>query len=132
MIRGGRRIRSIGDATDARRRIELGGRRTSEPSSWSRRRDRWEQAAGDEYFLGAAVGTGGVDFFLIYFSDLYPGDPGFDDLPSEMVCLHCLLEDGDEQLGQGLDLAKIHGQVDWDEEVGEWFVPDDHWQKGEL
>jgi hypothetical protein len=39
------------------------------------------------------------------------------------VCLHCLLEDGDEQLGRGLDLGRRHGQVDYDVETDEWFVP---------
>jgi len=43
----------------------------------------------------------------------------------ELVCIGCLLEHGDEQLGRGLDLAREHRQVDWDEEAGEWFVPDD-------
>jgi hypothetical protein len=51
--------------------------------------------------------AGGVDFFIIFFSDLYPGDPGFDDLPEEMVCLHCLIDEGDEQLAEGLDLAPV-------------------------
>ena len=39
----------------------------------------------------------------------------YDDV--EVVCLHCLLEDGDEQLGDGLDLAKRYGQVDYDPEA---------------
>jgi hypothetical protein len=41
------------------------------------------------------------------------------------VCLQCLLEDGDEQLGRGLDLGKVQPQVDWDLEAGEWSVADD-------
>jgi hypothetical protein len=68
---------------------------------------------------------GGVDFFIIFFADLLPDDPGFDDLPSELVCLHCLIEDGDAELAEGLELAQRHGQVDWDAEAGEWFVPKD-------
>ena len=40
------------------------------------------------------------------------------------MCLHCLTEDGDEQLGLGLDLARQHGQVDWNPNEGEWFVPE--------
>jgi hypothetical protein len=48
--------------------------------------------------------------------------------PSEIVCLHCLLEDGDEQLARGLDLARVHGRVDFDPDSGEWFVPEDAWQ----
>ncbi len=44
-----------------------------------------------------------------------------DDWPeSQPLCLHCLIEDGGEQLGVGLNLAKIHGQVDYDTEAGEW------------
>lgn len=61
--------------------------------------------------------------YIVIFADLFPGDPGFDDLPRRPVCLHCLLEGGDEQLGRGLDLARKLGQVDWDEEAEEWFVP---------
>ena len=63
--------------------------------------------------------------YIVFFADLFPGDPGFDYLPSEPVCLHCLLEDGGEQLGRGLDLAKRFAQVDFDPETDEWFVPDD-------
>ena len=37
--------------------------------------------------------------------------------------MHCLLEQGGEQLGKGLDLARKHGQVDWDVELEKWFVP---------
>jgi len=63
--------------------------------------------------------------FVVFFADLLPDDPGFDDLPHELVCLNCLVEDGDEQLGVGLDLARVHGQVDFDPDTGEWFVPED-------
>jgi hypothetical protein len=42
---------------------------------------------------------------------------------SELVCLHCLLDD-DPALGRGLDLARERGgQVDLDEN-GEWVVAD--------
>ena len=35
-----------------------------------------------------------------------------------MVCLHCLLEQGDAQLGRGLDMARLHGRhVDYDPDV---------------
>jgi hypothetical protein len=37
--------------------------------------------------------------------------------------MHCLVEEGDEMLGSGLDLAREHGQVDWDFELEEWFIP---------
>jgi hypothetical protein len=69
--------------------------------------------------------AGTVDFFIVYFADLFPGDPGFDDMPQELLCLHCFLEDGDEQLGEGLDMARRLGRADWDDETGEWFHPDD-------
>ena len=43
-----------------------------------------------------------------------------------MVCLHCLLEQGDAQLGRGLDMARLHGRhVDYDPDEDEWFIPDD-------
>jgi hypothetical protein len=77
-------------------------------------------------------GPGEKPFYIIFMADLFPDDEGFDDLPQEMACLHCLIGDGDEQLGRGLDLARLFGQVDWDEEAGKWFVPADHWQKGEA
>jgi len=41
------------------------------------------------------------------------------------VCLNCLIEDGDEQLARGLDLARVHGQADFDPDAVEWFVPED-------
>ncbi len=62
--------------------------------------------------------------YLVFFADLLPGDPGFDDLEPQPVCLHCLVGDGDEQLGGGLDLARKHGQVDWDPDEEKWFVPE--------
>lgn len=59
--------------------------------------------------------------FLVFFSD---GDPEV--TPTEMICVHCLVELGGEQLGRGLDLAReLRCQVDWDEVNGEWFVPPD-------
>jgi hypothetical protein len=68
----------------------------------------------------------GSGLYIVFFSDLFPGDPGFDDMPERVFCAHCFMEDeGDEQLGEGLDLAKIHGQVDWDVDASSWFVPDD-------
>ena len=70
-------------------------------------------------------------FFMVYFSDLFPGDPGFDDLPELAVCLHCLIEDGDEQLGEGLDMARRLGRACWDDESAEWFYPDDAEWMGE-
>jgi hypothetical protein len=50
--------------------------------------------------------------FCIIFSELDPLDPE-DDTPSTLLCLGCLMEDGDVQLGRGLDLAREHGRVDW-------------------
>ena len=63
--------------------------------------------------------------FIVIMSDLLPDDEGFDDLPTVPVCLHCLLEGGDEQLGRGLDMARLHAQVDYDADADEWFIPDD-------
>ena len=60
--------------------------------------------------------------FSVIYSELDPDD---DDTASSVVCLHCLLEDGDEQLARGLDLARVHGQVDFDPDAGESFVPAD-------
>jgi len=60
--------------------------------------------------------------FSVIYSELDPDDPE-DATPASVVCLHCLLEDGDAQLARGLDLARVHGQVDFDPESGEWFVP---------
>jgi hypothetical protein len=68
--------------------------------------------------------SGRFSGFLIFFSEVEPGDD-FDALPTGFVCLGCLLEEGDEQVGRGLDLARVHGQVDFDVERGEWFVPED-------
>jgi hypothetical protein len=62
--------------------------------------------------------------YSVIFSEFDPELGDDDPTPSHVVCLHCLVEDGDEQLGRGLDLAKRHGQVDWDVELGEWFDPE--------
>jgi hypothetical protein len=69
--------------------------------------------------------AGAVDFFVVFFADLFPGDPGFDDLPEQLVCFQCLLEEGDAQLARGLDLARLHGQVDYDPGEEEWLLPED-------
>ena len=62
--------------------------------------------------------------FVIFFSE-FDLDLDDDPTPSRLVCLHCLIADGDEQLGRGLDLAREHGQVDWDADPGKWIVPPD-------
>jgi hypothetical protein len=49
----------------------------------------------------------------VFFSEFDP-DVDDDPTPSHLVYLDCLISDGDEQLGRGLDLAREHGQVDWD------------------
>lgn len=55
-------------------------------------------------------------------SELHRGPGGqYDDPRVSVVCLHCLIDDSPE-LGRGLDLARVHGQVDWDDEGGFWFV----------
>jgi hypothetical protein len=62
---------------------------------------------------------------IVFFADPLPGDPGFEDMPVQPICLHCLMEDGDEQLVRGLDLARRLGHADWGPECEKWFVPDD-------
>jgi hypothetical protein len=54
-------------------------------------------------------------------------DPELDNdpTPAHVVCLDCLIEDGDEQLARGLEQARVHGQVDYDPDRDEWFVPSD-------
>jgi hypothetical protein len=66
--------------------------------------------------------------FMVVYSDAPTPDEldqrDDDDLEdSELICLHCLLDD-DPALGRGLDLAREHGgQVDLGEN-GEWVVVD--------
>jgi len=60
--------------------------------------------------------------FSVIYSELDPDDPD-DATPTTVVCLRCLIQDGDGQLARGLDLARAHGQVDFDPGAGEWFVP---------
>lgn len=47
---------------------------------------------------------GGFSGFSVIFADVDPDESG-DETPT-VGCLHCLLEDGDAQLGRGLDLAR--------------------------
>lgn len=61
-------------------------------------------------------------YFSVIFSEYDPEEPDENDGPGDLVCAGCLVEDGDTQLARGLDLARIHGQVDFDPESGEWFV----------
>ena len=60
--------------------------------------------------------------FVVIYADVDPDDDVVD--ASEAICLYCVLEEGGEQLGRGLDLSRVHGQVDWDVDAGEWFVPE--------
>jgi hypothetical protein len=55
-----------------------------------------------------------------------------DETPVKPMCLHCLIEEGDEDLGRGLDLARKFGHVDFDFERGEWFTPEERAFPGEL
>lgn len=66
-------------------------------------------------------------FYLVFNADADLENDSTDG--AEPVCLHCLIEDGDEQLAAGLDMAKVRGQADWDPDAAEWFVPegDSHW-----
>ena len=60
--------------------------------------------------------------YSVIYSELDP-EADDDQTPSRVVCLHCLVEDGDEQLARGLDLGRrVRGQVDYDPDRG-WFVP---------
>lgn len=53
--------------------------------------------------------------------DLQLGEDGWYDDPRVTTwCLHCLIDDHPE-LGRGLDLARVHGQVDLDTD-GEWVI----------
>lgn len=62
--------------------------------------------------------------FVVFFSEIDPGDDDQVERGGEVLCLHCLIEGGGTQLGRGLDLAKRHGQADWNIEAEEWFVPE--------
>ena len=73
----------------------------------------WEQPDRPENFSGFVVFMG--ECSLDIPEELWP--------ESEPVCLQCLIRDGDEALGRGLDLAKAHGQVDFDGAAGAWIVP---------
>jgi len=57
--------------------------------------------------------------FIVFFAEFDPNDD-FDKTPGAFACLGCLVEHGDEQLARGLDLARRHGQVDWDVDADEW------------
>lgn len=70
----------------------------------------------------------------------HPSDSGYsvlfsdyEEFEGEWVCLGCVINDADEMLGRGLDLARRYGQVDRDDETGEWVVPprELHWQTSE-
>jgi hypothetical protein len=67
--------------------------------------------------MSVAFGDG---YFSVIYSEYDPDHPD-DGIPSELVCAGCLIEDGDAQLARGLDLARAHGQVDFDPELDEWF-----------
>jgi hypothetical protein len=72
--------------------------------------------------LSVSFGDG---MYGVFFAECRLDVPA-DEWPEAVpVCLGCLIEDADEQLARGLDLARVHGQVDWDVVAGEWFVPAD-------
>jgi hypothetical protein len=64
--------------------------------------------------------------YIVFFSECDLDVPSEDWPESQPLCLHCLLDDGGEQVGRGLDRAKQFGQVDYDAETDEWYVPDDY------
>ena len=77
---------------------------------------------------------------------MWPGDSGFtvlfedapdpddlddgDELPEDLVCLHCLLDDHPE-LGRGLDIAREYGVADLDGD-GEWVVGEAGYADGQA
>ena len=68
-------------------------------------------------------GSGGViPGYLVFFAEYVPGEVE-GSTPEELVCVHCLIEEGDTQVARGLELARAHGQVDFDPDSREWFVP---------
>jgi hypothetical protein len=72
--------------------------------------------------------------FCVFFADAdleaIAETDDVNDYQGGVVCFDCLLDDGGEQLGRGLNLAREHGQADFDADADEWFVPgpEDHWQ----
>jgi hypothetical protein len=63
--------------------------------------------------------------YIVIYSEFDPELGEDDPTPSEIVCLHCLTQDGDPQLGRGLDLARTYGRADYlVNEPSGWFVPD--------
>jgi hypothetical protein len=62
--------------------------------------------------------------YVVIFSEFDPELGDDDPTPSQVVCMGCLIEDADAQLGEGLDFARRYGQVDWDVELAEWFDPE--------
>ena len=67
----------------------------------------------------------GDDMFTVFFSECRLDIPEDEWPEARVVCADCLVDVADGQLARGLDLAKAHGQVDWDVALGEWFVPED-------
>lgn len=61
--------------------------------------------------------------FLVVFSDAPPSDEVDEDAPSELLCLHCLIDEHPE-VGAALDLARVHGEV-WLDGGGEWVPLDE-------
>jgi hypothetical protein len=79
-------------------------------------------AGGELPALSVGFGDG---MFSVFMAECRLDVPRDDWPESEVVCVHCLIDEGDADLARGLDLAREHGQVDWDVDRGEWFVPDD-------
>ncbi len=57
--------------------------------------------------------------FYVVLEDAPEPDDVSDDEPTQLVCLECLIEEHPE-LGQGLDLAREHGEIEWDRERDGW------------
>ena len=85
--------------------IVLGGRWPAKAISYLEPEERWE--------------TG----HMVVLEDVPEPEELSGDESSRLVCVDCLLEEQPE-VGSGLDLARVHGQVVWDVSSGGW-VPHD-------
>ena len=70
-------------------------------------------------------------FFVVFYSRLQAESrrQGLDARPAGLLALPA--RGRRRQLAAGLDIAKVHGQADWNLEADEWIVPTDHWQDAE-
>lgn len=57
--------------------------------------------------------------FMVVLEDVPEPEDLSADEPSHALCLACLIDEHPE-LGSGLDLAREHGQIVWDDNEREW------------